>query len=150
MRTLTSKETATERAKRLAKAETRKVRKLCGWNAFQRSKMQGLQLSKAEYDRRIQDISKEWRGMSSEERQPFVLEAQIQQSKLDTAAETPLQTASERAAGVEAPEIGILWRNATKKISGRRLALNRDQFKAHELWSLPTQLGDSPLKAWFV
>ena len=36
-----------------------------------------------------------------------------------------------------------MWRNAAKKLSCRRLALNEADFEGHPLWGKVTQLGDA-------
>ena len=145
---LTSRETASQRYARIKSAETRTIRKLCGWNVFQRSRQQGQALSGDEWRSRIKDISKEWRSMSAEEKRPWEVEAQIQQSKLDRLASTPLMTAEERSdptAAAAADSEDPVWRNAAKKLSCRRLALNKASFNSHSVWDLPTQFGDGGL-----
>ena len=76
---------------RLHKAVGIKVRKIPGWNVFQREKMQlGAQLNKDEYSRQVKNLSAEWRSMSPEEKQAYTLKAQYEQSCRDELAQRPL------------------------------------------------------------
>ncbi len=79
--------------KRLHRAVSRKVRKIAGWNVFQREKMKligGAPLNKDEYSRQIKNISVEWRSMSAEEKQAYTLTARYEQSCRDELAQRPL------------------------------------------------------------
>lgn len=141
-RSHTSQETVAERAQRLEKAESRKPRRLSGWNAFQRANMVGQSLSLPEFKEKVQELGSRWRGMTAKEREPFFLEAQVQQGNLDLLAETPLPPSSEQPHVEDATPEPEAWRNAKKKLSCRRLAVNKDLFNSHDLWTLPTQFGD--------
>ena len=162
-RPLTSRETLQEKRARVEHAEKRKVRKLSAWNAFQRSELQGKSLTGLEWKAFVKEVGKKWARMSKDERRPYVLEAEVQQSRLDRLAEMPLQSQSEAksndAALQGSPEArddsanpstssvagDDVWRNAAKKLSCRRLVLNKQALGNHSIWNLPTQCGDSAL-----
>ena len=139
-RALTSRESKEERAARIQKAETRKIRKLSGWNVFQRENMEGLSLTAEGYQQKVKELSQKWRAMSVEEKERFQIDANYRQSRLDTLAETPLP--SQKAQNAGACDQEDVWRNAAKKLSCRRLALNVKDFQSNSLWDLTTQLGD--------
>eukprot|EP00438_Fugacium_kawagutii_P003694 Skav206834 [mRNA] locus=scaffold3672:211538:213768:- [translate_table: standard] len=140
----TSRETAGKRQLRLQHAETRKIRRLCGWNVYQRSELERQSVGKEEYKTRVKELGVRWRSMTDEEREPYNLEAELQQNRVDTLAKKPLPNATQQCSDgvVENEETDGVWRNARKKVSLRRLSLNINSFKNHELWNLPTQFGD--------
>ena len=146
MRPLTSRESQQQRDGRLEHSETRKIRKLCGWNVFQRSQFEGTSVPKSGWKAKQQEVSRLWKAMSEEERRGYEIHAQAEQAKIDDLASTPLPSKQQSldADGMVAAEHGV-WRNAAKKVSCRRLTLNTEAFGAHSLWDLPTQLGDGAL-----
>ena len=128
---------------RIDRAQKRKIRKLCGWNAFQRSELQGLVLDSRTYKTTLKELSARWKSMTPEEREPYNLEAEFQQVQIDALSQKPLPSALESSTGYADGEAADgVWKHARQKISSRRLALNVDAFKSHELWDLPTQFGD--------
>ena len=137
-RALTSRESKEERSVRIQKAETRKIRKLSGWNVFQRENMEGLVLTREGYQQKVKELSQKWRAMSVEDKGRFQIDANYRQNRLDQLAQTPLPSKTAGACDQE-----NVWRNAAKKLSCRRLALNVKDFQSSSLWDLPTQLGDS-------
>ena len=148
-----TRETHQEQEARLEHARTRKIRKLSAWNVFQRQGTEGLTLSKPEYTAKVKELSKQWRRMTFDEKAPFQAEAEHQQLVLDQLAATPLATKSGKrpdSAEEEAKEAGLdlqaAWKNASKKLSCRRLELNKEAFSKHAVWSSPTQLGDCTLE----
>ena len=140
-RSRTTQETAQEKHMRIQKSQTRKIRKLSAWNAFQRDRMQGLSLGKEQYQAKVREISAEWRRMTEEERTPYQIEAEHQQLKLDELAATPLPSKSTPGT----PDAhDAIWKNGAKKLSSRRLRINQQDFDQHAVWNLPTQFGESP------
>lgn len=140
---LTSRETDEEKTLRLSGAQTRKIRKLCGWNVFQKVEFGDKNLSAEDYRANIKHLSARWKAMSPEEKEPFNVEAELQQNRIDALSETRLPTKRDHLAGVaEGEETDGVWRNARRKISCKRLSLNMDSFQTHGLWDLPTQYGD--------
>lgn len=143
-RQMTSRESQQERDQRIHKAQTRKIRRISGWNVFQRSKMEGSTVKKGEFKERLREIAKEWKQMNPEDRSAYEAEAAFQQDRIDSLAATPLPSKQEKdqsGGGIDKEEV---WRNAKKKISCRRLAVNTQCFSDHSLWDLVTQFGDSP------
>ncbi|CAE7940402.1 unnamed protein product, partial [Symbiodinium necroappetens] len=84
--------------------------------------------------------------MDAGQKEPFVVKAAHQQALLDDLEKTPLDSAAATAAKAEDREAASAsegaWKNACKKRSYRRLELNTQAFQKHELWEIPTQLGD--------
>ena len=151
VRPLTSRESQQQRDGRLDHAKTRRIRKLCGWNVFQRSQFEGVSVPKGEWKAKQQEVSRQWKAMSAEERNGYEIHAQAEQAKIDALASTPLPSKQQSldADDTVATEDGV-WRNAAKKVSCRRLTLNTEAFGAHSLWELPTQLGDGALAGLII
>ena len=144
-RALTSRETAEQRASRIEAAQTRKIRRLSGWNVFQREHLEGLSLTGDAYKNKVAELGAQWRALHPEDKTRYKIEADYRQSKLDDLARTPLAASNQsQSDGGNLEE--TVWRNAAKKLSARRLALNVQGFQQHSLWDLPTQLGDSHLE----
>lgn len=139
-------ESETQKRARIIKSQKRKIRRLSGWNAFQRLGMTGKSLPTHEYKRRVAELSKEWRATNQADREAFELEAQHQQQELSRLAQTPLPSKmkreAEKAQGADVAADAAVWKNATKKLSSRRLLLNKEAFNQHSLWDLPTQFGE--------
>ncbi len=121
---------------------------------FQRSHFEGAPTAPSEWKTKQKEASNLWRSMSQEEREPYEIHAQAEQAKIDALANKPLPSKQEvtDAAGTidlsaDDDDGAGVWRNAAKKISCRRLALNNDSFSSHPFWSLPTQFGDGELAA---
>ena len=81
--------------KRLAAAGSRKVRKLGGWNVFQRDMMKKLgnekMLLKQEWRDAVKDIGQKWRILTLEEKQVFEHRAKYEQSCREQLADRPLR-----------------------------------------------------------
>lgn len=144
-RSFTSHETDDQRAGRIKQAETRKIRKLSAWNVFQREKMSGHSFTGDEYKQKMKDISAEWKSMSNEDKEPYQVEAEHQQNLLDDLSETPLPVGCQSSCADQ-----NVWKNAAKKRSMRRLALNQAAFSSHGIWDQITQLGDSILALFII
>lgn len=138
-----------ERQARIAKAESKKVRRLSAWNVFQRSRMEGLTLSQDQYQQQVKALSREWRRLDPDAKSAYQVEAELQQARLDELSTQPLPSADAIACGGRDVCAERVWRNATKKVSVKRLAINQQAFAEHALWSTPTQLGDSTLALWY-
>jgi len=151
-KTCTTRETLEEKQARIEKASTRKIRKLSGWNVFQKKQLEGQSLTKEAYKDRIRDISTRWRSMTEHEKEPYTAEAAVQQDMVESLAQKPLRRKRDRGGGSGASSHecdsqdhleSSVWRKAKKKISCRRLQINEQCFRGHAIWSLPTQYGDS-------
>lgn len=151
-KTRTTQETVAERHARIEKASTRKIRKLSGWNVFQKKQLEGQSLTKEAYKDRIRDISTRWKSMSEYEKEPYHAEAAVQQDMVESLAQKPLRRkrSTGEGSGASSHECdsqdhleSSVWRKAKKKISCRRLQINEQSFRGHAIWSLPTQYGDS-------
>lgn len=136
-------ETDAEKEDRFQWAATRKVRRLCGWNVFCKTKMAGMSLNMEEYRAMQKQLSLDWKGLSAEERLDYEAEATHQEELRHELAQTPL------AAGgaVDNDRVKALEQDVGKKscrhFSARRLLLNEAEFDRHSVWSLPTCLADS-------
>ena len=124
-RTRTTQENSAQREQRLEHAKKRKIRKISGWNVFQRDRMQNQTFSQDDYKARVRELSAEWKRMPDEEKAAFQIEANYQQGLLDDLAQTPLPTKDHTDEKKE-----NVWRNGAKKLSARRLELNTEAFSA--------------------
>ncbi|CAE7199753.1 unnamed protein product, partial [Symbiodinium necroappetens] len=89
--------------KRLAAAIDREPRRLSAWNMFMREKLQAAgPLSQAEYSALQKATSREWRAL--EDKRPYILQAEYEQSCRDELASRPLWAASEAHMGREHQE----------------------------------------------
>ena len=129
------------RAERLQKASKRKLRKLSGWNVFQKQRLEGGAFSTEEYSKKIKLISREWDQLPLDDKQGFEVEAQHQQELRAKLAFTPLSVGTSARIPTELER--KVGRNCCKKLAARRLKLNEKLFEQHSIWSLPTCFGDS-------
>ena len=137
----TTRETPLQRQTRLQQAKERKIRKLSPWNIYQREALAGKHLGQNEYKEEVAKLGRQWQAMSSEQRQPYRLEAEQMEGRLQELEQTGLVAAN--TAGSQGPEnIESSLPHACQKRSFRRLDSNRTAFHGHELWHMPTQLGD--------
>lgn len=83
--------------------------------------------------------------MSNEDKEPYQVEAEHQQNLLDDLSETPLPVGGSASCADQ-----NVWKNAAKKRSMRRLALNQASFSSHGIWDQITQLGDSILALFIL
>lgn len=136
-------------------ATKRKVRALSAWNVFQQEQMQqsSQSLTPDEYRVFVKEVSQKWRQLSAEERQPYQIEAEHQQQLRNKLAETPLAPKAD-SASVGNSDINQsqkdrqdledkVGQRACKKLSARRLMLNKQAEQDHSLWTSSTQYGDS-------
>ena len=142
-----SRESKVEREARLAAAASRKLRKVSGWNLFQREKMENSQFPKEAYKKEVQKLAKAWKSLRKDDRVAYRAQAEIEFLQRENARNTPLPPAADsqqRLADIH--DIGV---KAAGKISSARLVKNYDLANAHELWKQPTQLADRN-SAWPV
>ena len=134
-------ESSAMRAERLQKASKRKLRKLSGWNVFQKQQLEGGAFSTEEYSKKIKLISREWDQLPLDDKQGFEVEAQHQQELRAKLAFIPLSVGTSARIPTELER--KVGRNCCKKLAARRLKLNEKLFEQHSIWSLPTCFGDS-------
>lgn len=128
-----------ERSDRIEPASQRKVRAISGWNVFQKEQLgESKSLEPSEYKQAIADISKKWRGYTDEQKEVYILQARYEQECRDRLSQTPLSLKGEGKTELEM-QVG---RSGCKKLSGKRLKVNYEQYQSHTLWEMPSQLGD--------
>ena len=129
---------------RVAAAAARKVRKVSGWNIFQREKMErGEALDPGAYKQRVNALSREWQRLSHQEKQPFTVQAEYETQLRYQAQKVPLAPK-----GQSAPELETqIGKRGLKRLSAMRLKQNFEAFHAHPIWSSPLQLGDGRFTA---
>lgn len=137
-------ETTAEKEERFQLAATRKIRRLSGWNIFQKQELEGNSLDPGSYRNKVKAIGQAWAHMSEEEKLPFEAEAARLEELRHELANTPLAAPNSKSAKTQALEDQI-GRNSRKLFSARRLLLNEAEFDRHPLWQLPTCLADSNL-----
>lgn len=87
----------------------------------------------------------------AEDKEPYIIQAAHQQALIDDLATKPLEDAATKKNRTELPmeedgdEVNQVWKNASKKISCRRLMLNKEAFRDHPIWQTASQFGDSHL-----
>lgn len=135
---------------RLERAESRNVRSLSGWNVFQRERLGGQQFSMAEYQSKVSSLSKEWRGLGSEQKEDFQVQAVHEQQVRHRVSEAALKP--KKQLEPDRPELQVtlsleeeVGKKGLSKISAKRLAINKELYHSHPLWSSPSQMGDGSL-----
>lgn len=132
-------ESTQQKKQRLQQAASRKVRSLSAWNVFQRERMgESAALHTNEYSMRVKELSREWKSLSPEEREPYAIQAQHEQQCREELAKTPLALKGEGKSDLEM-QVG---RKGCQKVSAKRLVVSNNQYHTHGLWDSPTQLGD--------
>ena len=130
--------------KRIAKAAARKLRKLSGWNIFQREQMQLLgELSPQHYKAELSSISSRWRTLSQEDKSAYRVQATFEEEQRHQVKATPLPLKD----GAPPEAEGHVGTAALKKMSVSRLQNNFKDAENHPMWSSPCQLGDCNLAA---
>ena len=145
---------STLRGRRLLRREPAQ-RKLSGWNIFQKAKMSAQNLTPEQYKIRVGEVSKEWKGMSFADREPYMVQAKYENELRDKLACTPLASKETAIGATSVPSEDAhqgrkqledaVGRKGCQKLSARRLKLNVQAEKDHVLWTSPTQFGDSAL-----
>lgn len=142
----TSPEMPDQKKARTDYAKSRNIRGLCGWNIFQREKLQQLSLHPDEYKQKVGEISIMWKTLQAEEKEAFEVQAQHENCLRQQLAEMPLAVTGQEASHLE-EEVG---RNGCKKLSARRLGKNLEAQQFHELWDHPTQFADCKLASFRI
>lgn len=145
--TRTSHETPMEKQARVDEATSRKVRRLSGWNVFQREQLQDQSLTPGAYSHSVRGVSKRWADLSDTDKDAYRVQAAHENQLREKLSATPLASKFDKkdsAKGIRELEEQV-GRSGCKKLSARRLVVNEDNFKNHSVWSCPTQLGDSSL-----
>lgn len=76
--------------------------------------------------------------MTEEEKAPFKIQAEYEQSCREELANVPLTLKGGEQDRLEF-EVG---KRGCSKLSSKRLRLNNENFSGHFLWAAPTQVGD--------
>lgn len=113
--------------------------------------MRGQQLGMAEYQEKVNLLSLEWRRLSQQDREDFVVQATYEEQTRARLSECALPTKgqlelehsdSDPALRVRAEMEQEVGKKGLSKISCKRLAVNEELYRSHDLWSSPTQMGD--------
>ena len=75
---------------RIRLAAKRKPKRLCGWNVFQRERLQRTPLAKAHYKDSVQQLGKEWQRLPAESKSEYALKAEYEQSCREELQTRPL------------------------------------------------------------
>ena len=127
------------RAARVAIAATRKIRKLSGWNIYQREELGKMgHLGTQEFKRQAKIIARKWKALRQDDQEVFNVQAAFEQSQLEKARLEPLAVQGQAAPAIEE----TFGRRGQTKISLARLQHNFYNAATHDIWSSPTQLGD--------
>lgn len=130
---------ATKR-QRVEAAASRKLRKLTGWNVFQREKLKDQSgLNPSEYKVQIKKLADEWRHLSMDDKDSYEVQAQYEEQKRQDVRQTALPPKGV----VESEDNEIIGKQALKKLSASRLQINFQHGEKHPVWASQTQLGDS-------
>ena len=128
--------------KRINHAASRKLRRLTGWNIFQREEMQKLGgLNPAEYKAQVRSLSTRWNDLPEEDKSAFHVQAAFEEEQRHLAQSTPLASKDSPAPDIES-QVG---RAGLKKMSVTRLQKNFEAAESHDIWSSCCQLGDRNL-----
>ena len=142
-RTKPSKESRSQKQNRFRKGVARTIRKVSGWNIFQREHLQTKQLSKSEYKGMTRRLGKDWRTLQTEERDVFHIQAEFEQGVRKEVLETPLPSKGQALSSKEQ----VVGSSGLKKMSCQRLVKNYMEADAHPAWKVATQMGDRSLKS---
>lgn len=126
---------------RVSAASSRKLRKLSGWNVFQRERLDGLgAMDPAEYKAQVAALSRQWGDLPEDDKQAYTVQAEYEEQIRTQVREEPLS-----AKAIPAPsDEGQVGKRALKKLSAVRLQKNFQEVEKHPAWTWPSQLGDSP------
>ena len=133
-------ENSATKHQRVEAAASRKLRRLTGWNVFQREKLKDQSgLNPSEYKVQIKRLADEWRCLSVDEKELYEIQAEYEEQKRQDVRQTALPPQG----GVEPEDHEIIGKQALKKLSASRLQLNFQQGEKHPVWASQVQLGDS-------
>jgi hypothetical protein len=139
-------------AERIKTAEDRRPRDQCGWNVFQRFKMENeSQLTTGKngtYSKTVKGLSQEWKAMSTEDREAYEVEArfkntcrrELEKRPLKPETEVPTiiadtpQTENPLASRSTAELEEIVGGRGAQKISFNRLKVNQENFTSNPCW----------------
>ena len=109
---------------------SQKIRKLCGWNIFQREWMAGQQLEPAQWKLKQHECSQKWKTMSEAEKDRFVAAAAEEEGRRSDAAleAWPSKRAPSTDEGVQLP------RGAMKLVSRQKTIVTYRNFKESPWW----------------
>jgi hypothetical protein len=124
---------------RLDDAACRKLRRLSGWNVYQREHTTGgLTMVEVEYTSKVRGLGKDWNKMSVEEKMPYRVKAEYENTVRANLMETPLPVKGAR----DVVGATVAGKEACKKISAHRLGLNDNLLANHPSWGGPLGLSD--------
>ena len=126
------------------KRPARKLRRLTGFNVFERMRNQGLTLSPSQWVDTHKSICHDWKNMDGDDKLAYNIQAAYEQRNRDKALSIALSLKSGQESS-EVLELGQRWK---KKTSASRLKLNQAAYSDHSLFTQGHTLRDSksPLK----
>ena len=125
--TIPNPQAAAGNQSRLNKKEFKKLRKLSGWNVFQREKNQGCVKKSAEWASFQKEVARAWKELPCDSRAAYEAEASYEQSKWEKLQCAPLLLKGETETQ-EVKELGSRW---AKKIKRKRLDANEQAYRTH-------------------
>ena len=134
-------ETTEQKEFRLREAANKKVRQLSGWNIFVKQALEGQSHTAESYTAKMKLAARDWNDLPDEDKLPYAVEAEHQESLRACLKETPIAVGQTKAHVSELErQVG---KSGSKKFSARRLMLNMKQFETHPSWNISTCFGDS-------
>ena len=98
-----------------------------------------------EYKKQVRELSSTWKSYTPEQKEPYIIQAKHEQEARETLSQEPLAAKGESKSELEE----LVGRAGCKKLSAKRLLVSRENYKSHEMWSTPAQLGDGAI-AWDI
>lgn len=131
------------KAKRVKKAATRKLRKVSGWNIFQREKLKGLatSLEPSAYKAQVKALSREWKNAAQEDRAAYVVQAEYEHSIREKLVDKPLPAKGQAPLKEEA----VVGSRALQKLAVCRLINNYKIAESHPIWTSDATMGCSSM-----
>lgn len=137
--TIPNPQAATANKSRLNKKEFKNLRKLSGWNVFQREKNQGCVKKNAEWASFQKEVAQAWKELPCDSRAAYEAEASYEQSKREKLQCIPLPCKG-KTETQEVKELGSRW---AKKIKRKRLDANEQAYRTHHFFDGCLGLTDS-------
>lgn len=118
------------------------MRKVSGWNVFQREKIgnSGV-LDPSAFKAKLADVAREWRSLPFDEKQSFEVQANFEEQQQHEAQQAALPPKISQDATLGKADF-TLPPSRLKKISMARLQNNFNAERNHVIWTAPQQLGD--------
>eukprot|EP00438_Fugacium_kawagutii_P012659 Skav215614 [mRNA] locus=scaffold666:585055:598249:- [translate_table: standard] len=138
------------------KRALKKLRKVSGWNVFQRMSISklGYKLPAQEFKSYLQELSAKWRLLPHDDRQAYVVQAEFEQACRDELAKRPYDSAAAASVARSSTSVEedskdamgsvdtfstarlqeICGELCRKKLSAKRLFLNKRDFESHTAW----------------